>query len=58
VARQLNSYIALTGVDQLDAMVKIPLLAPNDVHHSMLLLQREVRPRLVFGATPAVAAAE
>jgi len=48
VAAQLNTYIALTGVDQLDAMVKIPLLPLGDVHASMHLLQTEVRPLLVF----------
>lgn len=53
VAAQLNRYIALTGVDQLDAMVKIPLLALDDVQASMRLLQQEVRPQLVFAHTAA-----
>jgi alkanesulfonate monooxygenase SsuD/methylene tetrahydromethanopterin reductase-like flavin-dependent oxidoreductase (luciferase family) len=48
VADQLNRYIALTGVDQVDAMAQIPRLAPADVHESLHLLQTEVRPQLVF----------
>lgn len=48
VARQLNDYIALTGVDQVDAMVQIPRLAPRAIHRSMRLLQEEVRPQLLF----------
>jgi alkanesulfonate monooxygenase SsuD/methylene tetrahydromethanopterin reductase-like flavin-dependent oxidoreductase (luciferase family) len=58
VAIQLNRYIALTGIDQLDAMVKIPLLALPDVHNSMRLLQNEVRPQLVFELAADAAAAE
>jgi alkanesulfonate monooxygenase SsuD/methylene tetrahydromethanopterin reductase-like flavin-dependent oxidoreductase (luciferase family) len=53
VAAQLNRYVASTGVDQLDAMVKIPLLRLEDVHASMRLLQHEVRPQLVFGNSTA-----
>ena len=53
VAAQLNRYIGLTGVDQLDAMVKIPLLALPDVHESMRLLKREVSlARLVYDLVP------
>lgn len=56
VARQLNDYLDLTGIDQLDAMVQIPRLEPQHVHASMRLLQHEVRPQLIYGgmeiATP------
>jgi alkanesulfonate monooxygenase SsuD/methylene tetrahydromethanopterin reductase-like flavin-dependent oxidoreductase (luciferase family) len=48
VAEQLNAYLALTGVDQLDAMAQIPRLVPADVHESLRLLQTEVRPQLKF----------
>ena len=59
VAAALNTHIAMTGIDQLDAMVQIPRLNAEDVHRSMRLLQTEVRPRLVFPATAEqVAAAE
>jgi|GEM_PF-1511607 len=49
VAAELNRYIATTGVDQLDFMVKVPLLELADVHRSMRLLQAEVIPLLDFG---------
>ncbi len=48
VATQLNAYIAMTGIDQIDAMAQIPRLVPADVHESMRLLQAEVRPQLRF----------
>lgn len=48
VAAQLNAHIAVTGIDQLDAMAQIPRLAPADVHESLRLLQTEVRPQLIF----------
>ena len=56
VAAGLNAYIATTGVDQLDFMVKIPLLAPADIERSMRLLKSEVLPPLDFGTRAAAAA--
>ena len=56
VAAGLNAYIATTGVDQLDFMVKIPLLAPADIERSMRLLKSEVLPLLDFGTRAAAAA--
>ncbi|WP_338090942.1 LLM class flavin-dependent oxidoreductase [Pelagibacterium halotolerans] len=52
VIKELNTYIAQTGVDQLDAMVRIPRLAIGDVHECMRLLKREVIPNLAFGVAP------
>ncbi|MDR3475482.1 MAG: LLM class flavin-dependent oxidoreductase [Devosia sp.] len=48
VAAQLNAYLELTGLDQLDFMAQIPRLEPADVHRSLKLLKAEVMPRLVF----------
>jgi alkanesulfonate monooxygenase SsuD/methylene tetrahydromethanopterin reductase-like flavin-dependent oxidoreductase (luciferase family) len=53
VARDLNDYLAVTGVDQLDGMISIPRIRPDHVHRTMRLLQAEVRPQLVYRPVPA-----
>jgi alkanesulfonate monooxygenase SsuD/methylene tetrahydromethanopterin reductase-like flavin-dependent oxidoreductase (luciferase family) len=52
VVEKLDAYIAETGIDQLDAMVRIPRLAISDVHDCMRLLKTEVIPNLTFGLAP------
>lgn len=52
VTEKLNAYIAETGIDRLDAMVRIPRLALDDVHDCMRLLKAEVIPNLRFGVAP------
>jgi alkanesulfonate monooxygenase SsuD/methylene tetrahydromethanopterin reductase-like flavin-dependent oxidoreductase (luciferase family) len=49
VARKLNAYLATTGVDQLDAMVNIPRVGPENFARTLRLLQAEVRPQLRYG---------
>lgn len=50
VARKLNAYLAMTGVDQLDAMVHVPRVGVKNVERTLRLLQAEVRPQLVYRA--------
>ncbi len=49
VAQQLNEYIATTGVDRLDIMVRIPYLSLDQIVRTMELVQEQVAPSLVFG---------
>lgn len=46
VATQLNKYLQITGVDQLDVMMQLPLLTSEALYRSMQLFQQEVAPRL------------
>lgn len=60
VVADLNAYLAETGVDRLDAMMRIPRLALADVHRGMALMMDAVIPRLVYPpatARPVAAAA-
>lgn len=49
VVKKLNAYLATTGVDQLDAMVNIPRVGPENFARTLRLLQAEVRPHLRYG---------
>lgn len=52
VAAELNRYIAVTGVDQLDAMVKVPRVGAAHIERTLRLLATEVRPQLNYGVAP------
>jgi len=52
VAAQLNDYLHVTGADQLDVMMQVPLLDSEALYRSMQLFQQEVIPRLQLQSPP------
>lgn len=52
VAAALDDYLAETGVDRLDVMMRIAGMDLEDVHRGMRLMREEVAPRLVYRPLP------
>lgn len=52
VTEALNEYLAETGVDRLDVMMRIAGMDLEDVHLGMRLMREEVAPRLVYRPLP------
>ena len=52
VTAALNDYLAETGVDRLDVMMRIAGMDLEDVHRGMRLMREEVAPRLVYRPLP------